>query len=61
MVPPSVSSTRSSPDPDLLLFNGPTFVNSARPSPPVPGFRPVPFTGVIYVMAEAAKKDVAVA
>jgi aspartate/methionine/tyrosine aminotransferase len=24
--------------------------------PPIPGFRPVPFTGVIYVMAEAAKR-----
>jgi hypothetical protein len=24
-------------------------------APPIPGFRPVPFTGVIYVMAEAAK------
>ncbi len=24
-------------------------------SPPIPGFRPVPFTGVIYVMAEAAR------
>jgi len=23
--------------------------------PPIPGFRPVPFTGVIYVMAEAAR------
>jgi len=27
------------------------------PTPPsIPGFRPVPFTGVIYVMAEAAKR-----
>lgn len=25
------------------------------PTPPIPGFRPVPFTGVIFVMAEAAK------
>jgi hypothetical protein len=24
--------------------------------PPIPGFRPVPFTGVIYVMAEAARR-----
>jgi N-succinyldiaminopimelate aminotransferase len=24
-------------------------------TPPIPGFRPVPFTGVIYVMAEAAR------
>jgi N-succinyldiaminopimelate aminotransferase len=27
----------------------------AVPPPTIPGFRPVPFTGVIYVMAEAAK------
>ncbi len=26
------------------------------PSRPIPGFRPVPFTGVIYVMAEAARR-----
>ncbi|MGH7703127.1 MAG: pyridoxal phosphate-dependent aminotransferase, partial [Gemmatimonadales bacterium] len=25
------------------------------PSPPIPGFRSVPFTGVIFVMAEAAR------
>ncbi len=25
-------------------------------APPIPGFRPVPFTGVIYVMAEAARR-----
>jgi N-succinyldiaminopimelate aminotransferase len=25
-------------------------------SPPIPGFRPVPFTGVIYVTAEAARR-----
>ena len=25
------------------------------PTPPIPGFRPVPFTGVIFVMAEAGK------
>ena len=25
------------------------------PPPPIPGFRPVPFTGVIYVMSEAAR------
>jgi hypothetical protein len=25
------------------------------PPAPIPGFRPVPFTGVIYVMAEAGK------
>ncbi|HYH79131.1 MAG TPA: pyridoxal phosphate-dependent aminotransferase [Longimicrobium sp.] len=29
------------------------------PPPTVPGFRPVPFTGVIYVMAEAAKRGYA--
>lgn len=29
------------------------------PPPDVPGFRPVPFTGVIYVMAEAAKRGYA--
>src|SRR5690606_23750067 len=26
------------------------------PPPPIPGFRPVPFTGVIYVMAEAMRR-----
>ncbi|MBA3259454.1 MAG: pyridoxal phosphate-dependent aminotransferase [Gemmatimonadales bacterium] len=26
------------------------------PAPSIPGFRPVPFTGVIYVMAEAAQR-----
>jgi aspartate/methionine/tyrosine aminotransferase len=26
------------------------------PPPPIPGFRPVPFTGVIYVMAQAARR-----
>jgi N-succinyldiaminopimelate aminotransferase len=31
----------------------------AVPPPTIPGFRPVPFTGVIYVMAEAAKQGYA--
>src|SRR5512135_2257104 len=31
-------------------------VSHDREAPPVPGFRPVPRTGVIYVMTEAARK-----
>ena len=29
------------------------------PPPSIPGFRPVPFTGVIYVMAEAMRRGYA--
>ena len=36
---------------DLVATLHPTM-----PARPIPGFRPVPFTGVIYVMAEAARR-----
>ena len=34
-------------------------MSTRRTAPQIPGFRPVPFTGVIYVMSEAAKRGYA--
>ena len=34
-------------------------MSTRRAAPQIPGFRPVPFTGVIYVMSEAAKRGYA--